>query len=228
MKQRLSVFIAALALAVLPSIASAAPITFLQFNQVDLGNNFVFTNAAGVSTITSDQQVMVTFDPAFCLMVGCGGATPGVYDLSLTATSTNAATTDGDDIFQNFEGTISITDGALNLLTFDFTDLFTGAVDGSSASLAAAQPPDFFNGTSDVFDPAKLGTPRGFSISFSSFVANGGGGLQIVGNSVSGGAAAGTGTFAASPAAPEPVSMLLLGMGFVAAGLRASRARRKQ
>ena len=224
--KNLRVLVTALVLAVIPSLANAAPITFLQFTQTGLGNNFVFTTDGTNSQITSDQTVNVVFDPSFCLLVGCGGATNGVYDLSLIANSTGPATTDGEDITQNFSGTISLTDGSLNLLTFDFSDIFTGSEDGSSPTLSSSQPPDLFSGTSDVFDPAKLGVPRGFSISFSSFTALNGGGLQITGNSISGGSAAGTGTFAASQV-PEPASMLLLGLGFLGAGLRASRGLKK-
>lgn len=217
--------VSAFALVLLSSTANAAPITFLQFTQAALGNNFTVTNGGVSSTITSNQLVNVTFDPSVCLVAGCGGVTPGIFNLSLIANSTSLATSDGSDITQNFGGTIAITQGAINLLTVNFSDIFSGAVGGSSPTLSSSQPPDIFTGTSDVFDPLKLGIPRGFSISFSSFNCVGGGGLAITGSSICSATAAGTGTFSADVVAPEPTTLALFGIGLLGASTRLRRRR---
>jgi hypothetical protein len=224
--KKLRVLTAALVLLVLPVVASAAPITFLQFTQAQLGNNFVVTSNGVTSTITSTQEINVTFDQSTCLVAGCGGVTSGIYDLVLTANSTSPATSDGSDISQNFSGTIAITDGAVNLLTVNFSDIFTGAINGSTPTLSSSQPPDLFTGSSTVIDPLKLGIPRGFSISFSSFTCTGGGGLQIVGSSICSATAAGTGTFSADVVplvTPEPATMALFGLGLVGIARRFRR-----
>ena len=204
------------------SVASAT--TIVQFTEVSPFNTpFVFSeNAADTqTTITASKNVNVTFDHTFCLAVGCGGATDGVYQLQLNATSQGPATQTGQAITEAFGGTISLTQGGFNLLTVNFTDLLQGSANGGSPTLQASQPPDMFTGTSNVLDPLKLGLPRGFALSFSNL---GNGGLGITGTSIRAGTADGTGTFAVTPTAvPEPGSMVLLGSGLLFVARRARR-----
>lgn len=224
MRSLVRVCILSLVAVAVPMAASAT--TFLQFTEAGGFNApFVLTNNGGSSTtLSATKTVTASFDTSFCLVVGCGGAVSGAtYNLTLTANSTSAASLVAGEISQDFGGTLSITQGAINLLSINFSDTLSGALGGSNPVLQSSQPPDIFNGTSSVFDPAKLGQPRGFSLSFS---ALSGGGLGITGTSIRSGAADATGTFNASPTAvPEPTSMLLLGSGLVAVARRIRKNR---
>ena len=150
------------ALLVVPTVARAS--TIMQFTELVFNTPITIT-ATGPTTSTISAvnvPVNVIFDPSFCLFAGCGGATNGTYLFNLNATSTSAAelVNSGNDINQNFGGSFSFTQGLFNLLTVNFSDLLAGSVNGGSPTLASSQPPDTFSGTSNVFDPTKLGVPE--------------------------------------------------------------------
>ncbi len=209
-------------LAALAAPASAA--TILQFSEIGPFNSpFVFTGNGTSTTLTASKEVNVTFDPAFCLVAGCGGVTNGAYDLELTAASIGASHgLRAGRSPEQFSGELSLTNGSVDLLTVLFTDLVQGSLDGSSPTLQASQPPDVFSGSSTVFDPTKLGIPRGFALSFSN-LSNGGLGLN--GTSIRSGVADATGTFSATPI-PEPATLMLFGTGLLGL-LSALRTRRE-
>jgi hypothetical protein len=198
-----------LALSLIPSVAMGS--TFLQFNQVLFNTPWNIVN--GTTITATNVQVNVNFDEGFCLVVGCGGVTDGVFLLNFSATDTGAAVNNAGIISQDFAGFISFTSliGGINLLTVNFSDELSGSAGGSNPTLNSSQPPDIFTGSSDVFDPLKLGVPRGFALSFSNWFP----GLSIVGGNIGSATADATGTFNAQNVIPEPASLILVGLGLM-------------
>jgi len=202
--------------------------TILQFTEFGFNTPFqLLANVSGTQTlIGAATQVNVTFDSSFCSVAGCSGATDGAYELLLNAFSVGVATVDGQSIEQNFNGFFSLRRGPLNLLTVTFSALFSGQIGSGDPTMNASQPPDTFSSTSDVFDPAKLGIPRGFVLSFTNMS---GGGLGLFGNTIRSGVADGTGTITVTPQdvpVPEPTTMALMGSGIAA--IVASRRKARQ
>jgi hypothetical protein len=217
MKHRIALL--ATALTLIASVASAG--TIMQFSEVlPFSTPFSFTeNGAGTQSNISGTKLMnVTFDPAFCAVVGCGGvSSSGIYNLTLNATSIigSLALGPGTAVHEGFSGSFSFigtgVNAGLNLLTVNFTDLLSGSIGGGNPTLESSQPPDIFSGSSAVF--GSLGAPRGFSFGFSNLT----GGLQVTGNSISGGKLADlAGTINATATVPEPTTMVLFGTGLLA------------
>ena len=219
----------------LASLASAAPVTFGQFTEVNGSNAFHFNNNVASASFVAATPVNFSFSNVSGLPVelqGIQGAT-----LTLTASTTTAATAPtASTLRQRFDTFVhsivrnSPIDGKSNLLTVDLTP---AAINGAKAALAGSK-----NGgaaqlaggtgagltvafTSDFVDFSDSEV-RDIALSFSSVTPH----LLKSGHFLKTFTAAGTGTFSADvaptfiPSIPEPASLSLL---VAAAGLLVRR-----
>lgn len=188
----------------------ASATTILQFNQITFNDPFTINGSGSITAV--NVPVSVTFNPSFCIVVGCNGLMNGLYIMNFTAMSTSAASLNAGVIRQNQTGSISFVQPItlVNLFTVNFTDEMLGSAGGSNPTLNASEPPDSFTGTSDVFDPSKLGIPRGLALSFSDWTP----GLGLNGTELAAATADATGTFNVT-SVPESGSILLLSFGLI-------------
>jgi len=213
---------AIMALALAPA---ANAVQIIGFSQSGTGNTVTATTNVGntVTTINGSSAVSIGN------ILG-GGSTTGF--MSFTATSSGIAQTFLGAILQNYGGTFCITSlagcGGTNLLSGVFTDGAFGGVGGPGLTLNVNNPPDSLTLTSSVISPANLIAPNSFSLALSNLL--GGGtpdtGLHILGTTIAPFTASFSGTVSSSAtAAPEPMSIALLGAGLVGLGVARRRKR---
>jgi hypothetical protein len=199
------------------SAADAAQI--ISFGQTS-GANTVIATDNGTSTTISITNADVLIDQLF------GIVTPPAIDatMNFSATSTGAALSIAGSFIQRFNGTFSIIGaGNVNELSGTFTDAAFGTATGGQLSINVAAPPDSLTFTSDVINAAELVPPGSFTLSMSNILAPPG--LHLDGTTIAAFNASFSGVAAATTAAPEPVSIALLGVGLLGLGIVRRRQR---
>jgi len=201
----------------LASARAASAVTILVFGQNGIANTVTATTDGTTTTITG-TDIAVT-------LTAIENAADGTQAfLDFTFVSDSAASTNGGNIDQSFQGTFSFNslanNAGINYLSGDFDDLATGAQGGNQLTVGAGTPTDIINFSSDVI--TSLDLERALSIAFTNLTP----GLAICGTSLCGFEASIAGNFSGNIGAvvPEPVSMLLFGAGLL--GFAVHRRRR--
>ena len=205
-----------LALVAFAAPASAANTTFAQFFQAGPGKIVSYGNN-GTSNTLSVVDAPTVFSTLAFGPVGFGPAT-----FNLSASSSAPVLNVGQSFQQPFwSGTMSFTNGAINLLTVSFVNAVFNVDDGLSAgSLASGFPPHAINYTSDVLNVSGLYT-KDFSLAFNGFEPPFSIGADGLGTPLTASVA---GTFAG--AVPEVQSWIMMITGFGAVGVMARNRRR--
>ncbi len=209
--------------------ASVAAIVLFaaQATAVHAGNilNFGLNNSASITaTETGGISTSVTTTP-----IAGGGGQPvtitllnGTADsisayLDLSATSVGPATSFHGSLYQNFDGSFTITANAngtgTNYLSGTFTNVafdsqLSGLIGGTGATLTASDPTATITFTSSVI--TALDPPSTSTFIFSDLSPS----LSLVGATISGFTASGSGTFSAN-LVPEPLACVLAGVGAI-------------
>jgi hypothetical protein len=221
----------------LATAASAAPVTFGQFTEINGGGDFVFATHIVSATFIAKTAVNFSFSNVSGLPVELQGVQTAT--LNLTAATTTPVTSIGSTLRQRFDTfVLSITldtpiNGKSNLLTADLTPdsgATKPALSGANLSGAATLAGGTGAGltvlfTSDFVD-FSTSTTRDAALGFSSVNFA----IMQVGDFLADFTAAGSGSFSAdgqpsfTPPVPEPATIALLAMG---SGLVVRRRPRK-
>jgi hypothetical protein len=190
-------------LAIAAPAANAAVI--LTFGQTGSGNTITGTASGGTTTTISGTAI-----PVDITQIMAGAVTPVAASLTISATSTGAATSNGTQVTQAFSGSFSITNGATNYLSGTFTDAVFGSGTGLTMSVSNASPGESASFTSNVIPAADLGNPEAIDLALSNVTPN----VGITGTTLASFTSSVGGNFSANAVAtPEPASMALLGVG---------------
>lgn len=208
------------AAAVVLPLAAANAALITGFAQEPTTNTVTATDN-GTTTTISYTDVLTT------LGGGILGSIPGAQ-MSLSATSIDAATTVAGNVIQHFSGNFCISSAAGctgNFLKGVFSDAAFGGVNGPGLTVNVNNPPESLTLTSNVLSSAVLVPPNSFSLGFSNLTPA----LHIDGSTIAAFNASFSGTISSEAAGvpvPEPASIALLGLG--ALGLIVIRHRSKK
>jgi hypothetical protein len=214
---------AGIAMAGVGFAAPASAGAILVFGQKTFSPDFVLTQTSSSTTNMSVSSIITvtTFDSS-------SPVTPFDALFTLTASNTSPATLVGNQIFESFTGSFTITSASCgaggNCLSGTFIDGFGGKLNGSSATLSASTPSsNAVTFTSDIIPMSELGLERALSFSLAGVSPF----LTMSGTTIASTTAQFSGVFSANPqAVPEPGSLALLGAGVLGLGFVGSR--RKQ
>lgn len=215
--------LAAVAFAAFVLPAYATQIT--AFGQTSQANTITATaNGTGTQTTiaTNGLGASVLIDQLF------GVVTPPAINafFSLTATSIDAAQTALGAIIQHYAGSFALTSGAggtgTNELSGTFSDAAFGVNGGTQLSINVASPPDTLSLSSSVIPAADLVAPSSFTLSMSNL-----GALTLDTATIGSFTSSFSGVANATTiAAPEPMTVGLLGVGLLGIGMTRLRTRR--
>lgn len=189
------------------------------FSQTSAGNT-VHATVNGTDTVTT-----LAITNASISIGQFAVGIPPASDLTLLATSTDAAVPVGSAVIQHYSGSFCITTGpgcsGVNVLSGTFTDAAFGAVGGPGLAVNVNNPPDTLNLTSSIIPASDLDAPNALSLGFTNLSPK----LALVGSTLAPFSASFAGTVSGSRApVPEPAAIAVFGMGLT--GLLFARKRK--